>query len=72
MQAYWRMLSLDGIHFSVRHGDKADAIMILVALGVDLEGNKEVLARRPAPRRAKMDGPASCKSCVHEEPPTWI
>jgi putative transposase len=47
LQAHWRILYLDGIHFSVRHGDQADAIMILVALGVDLEGNKEVLARRP-------------------------
>ena len=38
------MLYLDGIHFSVRHGDQADATMILVALGVDMEGNKEMLA----------------------------
>lgn len=35
---------LYGIHFSVRHGDKADTTMILVALGVDLAGNTEVLA----------------------------
>jgi putative transposase len=42
----WRILYLDGIHFTIRHGDKADATLILTALGVDLEGNKEVLALR--------------------------
>jgi putative transposase len=44
LQDHWRILYLDGIHFSVRHGDQADSIMILTALGVDLVGNKEVLA----------------------------
>jgi putative transposase len=34
------------VHFSVRHGDKADSTIILTALGVDLAGNKEVLALR--------------------------
>ena len=34
------------MHFSIRHGDRADATIILTALGVDLEGNKEVLALR--------------------------
>jgi len=45
LQQHWRILYLDGVHFSIRHGDKADATIILTALGVDLEGNKEVLAR---------------------------
>ena len=30
----------------IRHGDKADATIILTALGVDVTGNKEVLALR--------------------------
>ena len=34
------------MHFSIRHGDKADSTLILTALGVDLNGNKEVLALR--------------------------
>src|SRR6266852_9387123 len=46
LQTHWRILYLDGIHFSIRHGDKADSTLILTALGVDLEGNKEVLALR--------------------------
>ena len=33
------------MHFSIRHGDKADSTIILTALGVDLAGNKEVVAR---------------------------
>jgi transposase-like protein len=46
LQEHWRILYLDGIHFDVRHGDKADSTLILTALGVDLEGHKEVLALR--------------------------
>jgi putative transposase len=44
--AHYRIIYLDGIHFTVRHGDKTDATMILTALGVDLEGSREVLALR--------------------------
>ncbi|MGB8345251.1 MAG: IS256 family transposase [Ktedonobacteraceae bacterium] len=43
---HYRILYLDGIHFPVRHGGKTDSIIILTALGVDVEGNKDVLALR--------------------------
>jgi putative transposase len=46
LQRHWRIVYLDGIHFSIRHGDQADSTIILTALGVDLAGNKEVLALR--------------------------
>jgi transposase-like protein len=46
LQEHWRILYLDGIHFSVRHGDQTDSTIILTALAVDLEGNKDVLALR--------------------------
>ena len=32
---HYRIISLDGIHFTVRHGDKTDATMILTALLVE-------------------------------------
>jgi putative transposase len=57
LQGHWRILYLDGIHFSIRHGDKADATLILTALGVDLEGNKEVLADR---------------ACAEEDKDGWV
>ena len=57
LQAHWRILYLDGIHFDVRHGDQVDAIMILTALGVDLAGNKEVLALR---------------ACAEEDKEGWL
>jgi putative transposase len=44
--ARYRVVYLDGIHFTVRHGTQTDATMILTALGVDLEGSREVLAFR--------------------------
>ena len=46
LQEHWRILYLDGVHFDIRHGDKVDSTIILTALGVDLAGNKEVLALR--------------------------
>jgi transposase-like protein len=46
LQEHWRILYLDGVHFSIRHGEQADSTLILTALGVDLEGHKEVLALR--------------------------
>ncbi len=56
LQPHWRVLYLDGVHFRIRHGDQVDSTLILTALAVDLEGNKEVLALR-----------ACCKTCAHEE-----
>jgi putative transposase len=56
LQEHWRILYLDGVHFSIRHGEKADSTIILTALGVDAAGNKEVLARR---------------SCAEEDKDGW-
>jgi transposase-like protein len=55
--SHWRILYLDGIQFSVRHGDQADSTMILTALGVDMAGNKEVLALR---------------ACAQEDKEGWV
>ena len=43
---HYCILYLDGIHFTVRHGTQTDSTIILTALGVDLEGTKDVLALR--------------------------
>ena len=45
LQSHYRVVYLDGVHYTVRHGTKTDATIILTALGVDLEGSREVLAR---------------------------
>jgi putative transposase len=50
---HYRIIYLDGIHFTVRHGTQTDAIMILTALGVDLEGSREVLAFRASAEESK-------------------
>jgi putative transposase len=57
LQEQWRVLYLDGVHFSIRHGDKADSTIILTALAVDLEGHKEVLADR---------------ACAEEDKEGWL
>jgi putative transposase len=50
---HYRILYLDGIHFRVRHGTQTDSTIILTALSVDLEGNKEVLALRACAQEDK-------------------
>jgi putative transposase len=57
LQGHWRILYLDGIHFSIRHREQADSTIILTALGVDLTGNKEVLAMR---------------ACAEEDKDGWV
>ncbi len=53
LQAHYRVLYLDGVHFTVRHGSQTDATVILTALGVDLEGSREVLALRACAEESK-------------------
>lgn len=53
LQGHWRILYLDGVHFNVRHGDTTDSTILLTALGVDLEGTKEVLALRACAEESK-------------------
>src|SRR6266496_3682109 len=53
LQAHYRVMYLDGIHFTVRHGDKTDGTIILTALSVDLEGSREVLALRACAEESK-------------------
>lgn len=53
LQTHWRVVYLDGVHFKIRHGEKCDISIILTALGVDLEGNKEVLALRACAEESK-------------------
>jgi hypothetical protein len=61
------------VHFSIRHGDKADSTFILTALGVDQAGNKEVLARLSLRAMwTRMDVLASSKTCGDVQPPTSI
>src|SRR5438045_1287729 len=54
LPSHWRVLYLDGVHFSIRHGDQADSTIILTALAVDLEGNKEVLALHACAEESKQ------------------
>ncbi len=53
LQEQWRIVYLDGIHFTIRHGKQCDGSIILTVLGVDLQGNKEVLALRACAEERK-------------------
>jgi len=53
LQTHYRVVYLDGIHFTVRHGEQTDSTIILTALSVDLEGSREVLALRACAEESK-------------------
>ncbi|MBO0795227.1 MAG: IS256 family transposase, partial [Ktedonobacteraceae bacterium] len=53
LSSHYRIIYLDGIHLTVRHGTQTDATMILTALGVDLEGSREVLTFRASAEESK-------------------
>ena len=64
---HYRILYLDGIHFTVRHGEKTDSTIILTALGVDAGGEQRgasitSLCRR---RQRRMELPLT------RSPPSW-
>ena len=54
---HWCICYLDGVHFTVRHGEKADQLCLLMVLGVDPSGQKEVLGFR---------------SCAEEDKEGWL
>jgi len=53
LQGHWRIVYLDGVYFTARHGDQTDSTVLRTALGVDLEGKKEVLALRACAEESK-------------------
>jgi putative transposase len=71
LQQHWRIVYLDGGHFCIRHGEKADSTIILTALGVDLAGNKEVLADRACAEEDK-DGWACLLQDLRSRGATYI
>ena len=44
LQEHYRVIYLAGVYFPILHEDRRDQTALLVALGVDLSGVKEVLA----------------------------
>jgi putative transposase len=64
LQNHYRVIYLDEVHFTVRHGEKTDATIILTALGVDLEGSRECWRCVPVQKRAKTAGAVSYKICA--------
>ena len=63
----FRVLSLDGISLEVTHGDQVDPTIIVAAMGVDLEGNTEMLAIRAC----AIDQSRGLAVCVTSSTRTW-
>lgn len=53
LQQHYRVIYVDGVYFAVRHGEQCDSTVILTALGVDLEGKREILALRACAEESK-------------------
>jgi putative transposase len=57
--AHYRVIYLDGIHFTVRHGGHTDPTIILTALGWIWKATGRCLPCGLAPKKAKRGGSAS-------------
>jgi transposase-like protein len=53
LAAEWQIIYLDGVYYKVRHGDDAVSMPVLVALGVDQAGHKEILGLRASAEESK-------------------
>jgi transposase-like protein len=49
----WQVIYLDGVYYKVRHGEAAVSMPLLVALGVDGAGHKEILGLRASAEESK-------------------
>jgi putative transposase len=53
LQAEWRVFYADGVYFDIRHGEQVDRMVVLAVLGVDYQGNKEILGLRLSAEESK-------------------
>lgn len=61
--AHYRIIYLDGIHFTVRHGTQTDATMIVTALGSIWRAAEKCWPFVPVPRKTRMVGVVCFKIC---------
>jgi transposase-like protein len=65
LQAEWRVFYADGVYFDIRHGEQVDRMVVLAVLGVDCQGNKEILGLRLSAEESK-DGWAALLADVRK------
>lgn len=53
LKEHYRIFYPDGIYYDVRHGEQADKMVVLAVLGVDQNGDKEVLGLRLSAEESK-------------------
>jgi putative transposase len=53
LASQWQIIYLDGVYYKVRHGAEAVSMPLVIALGVDQAGHKEVLALRASAEESK-------------------
>jgi transposase-like protein len=49
----YKVIYADGIYYEVRHGEVADHMVVLAAMGVDLQGDKQILGLRLSAEESK-------------------
>lgn len=53
LKTHWLALYLEGVYLKVKYGDKGATTVVLTALGVDTEGNKQVLVLHSSAEESK-------------------
>jgi len=69
LQEHWRILYLDGIHFSIRHGEQADSTIILTADGAWIwKATKRCWRGSACAEEGKEGWLSLLQDCGHAEP----
>ena len=55
----WPYLWVDATYVKVRQAGRIVSVAVIVAVGVNADGRREVLGLRPAPRKRRCSGPSS-------------
>lgn len=53
LKDHWRIFYPDGIYYDVRHGEQADRMVVLAVLGVDQNGDKDILGLKLSAEESK-------------------
>ena len=62
----WPYLWIDATYLKVRHGGRIVSVAVIIAVGVNSDGRREVLGMEIGPSEAEPSGPSSCASSPAE------
>ena len=56
----WPYLWIDATYVKVREGGRIISVAVIIAIGANTQGRREVLGLKVGPRKRSRSGPTSC------------